>query len=215
MTTVFDQSDSAGPPMVLGVLGGVGAGKSTVAELLGEHGAEVIDADRIGHQVLEQPEVRAALADEFGPAVLDERGKVDRGALAEVAFSEPQRVQALNDIVHPPIIEEVRARIERIRRTDGAPLIVLDAALLVESDLHREMCDALLHVEAPLQLRRERAVQRGMTHAQFEKRSRAQMPPEAKRRLADYVVRNDGSRRDLKRQIEELWPELCPGTNRH
>jgi dephospho-CoA kinase len=197
-------------PMVLGIVGGLAGGKSTVAGLLARRGAAVIDADRIGHQVLDRPEVRAALCSAFGEQILDESGRVDRRLLADAVFSGSERVERLNRIVHPPILEEIRERVEEIKRLDRAPLIVLDAALLVETGLHEEMCEALLYVDAPPQVRRERA--RDMRHMdpeQFEKRGQAQMPPEKKKELADYIVTNNGSLEELDAQLSKLWPALC------
>lgn len=205
-----DPTPDRAVPMVVGIVGGVAAGKSTVAELLAERGAEVIDADRIGHQMLERAEVKAALTEEFGRDILREEGRVDRGRLAGKAFGEPEEVEKLNRIVHPPILKEIRARIEQVRRRNGAPLIVLDAALLMETNLHRELCQALVFVDAPPGERRERALKRGMSEEQFQKRSRAQMPPEDKKELSDYVVSNAGSRRELEQRIDQLWSRFCP-----
>lgn len=204
-------------PMVLGILGGLAGGKSTVAGLLARRGAAVIDADRIGHQVLERPEVRAALCSAFGEQILDKSGRVERRLLAQAAFGDPhggphggpQRVDVLNGIVHPPILEEIRRRVEEIKRLKEAPLIVLDAALLVETGLDKELCEALLYVDAPEDVRRERArAERQWGPGQFEQRARAQAAPEEKRRLADYVVTNNGSLEELDEQVGRLWPGL-------
>ncbi len=200
---------SANAPMVLGIVGGLAGGKSTVAGLLARRGAAVIDADRIGHEVLERAEVRAALASAFGPEVLGAEGRVDRARLAQAVFGDAGRVEKLNGIVHPPILDEIRERVEEIRRLRRAPLIVLDAALLVETDLHEELCDALLYVDTPQEVRRERArAGRDIEADQFEKRGRAQMAPEKKRALADYVVTNNGSLEELDAQLSKLWPAL-------
>jgi len=115
----------------------------------------------------------------------------------------------LNGIVHPPILEEIRERVEEIKRLQEAPLIVLDAALLVETGLHTELCEALLYVDTPQDVRRERARSgRQMEPGQFEKRGLAQMPPEEKKKLADYVVTNAGSLEELDAQLSKLWPAL-------
>lgn len=203
--------DGRESPMVIGIVGGVASGKSTVARMLARRGAEVIDADRIAAEVRSRPEVRAALADAFGESILDEAGHVVPRLLAEAVFGEPQRVERLNEVMHPPILRTIRERIEELRRQDAAPLVVLDAPLLVETDLHRELCDAILFVEASPEHRRRRAVQeRGMSAAQFKKRSSAQRPVEEKQDLADYVVPNDGSLQELERRIDKLWPHLVP-----
>jgi len=200
-------------PMVLGIVGGLAGGKSTVAGLLARRGAAVIDADRIGHEVLERPNVRAALCSAFGRQILDAAGRVERRRLAHAVFSGPQggpqRVEKLNSIVHPPILEEIRERVEEIKRLREAPLIVLDAALLVETGLDKELCEALLYVDTPPDLRRERArCERHLEPEQFDRRGRAQMPPERKQELADYTVTNNGSLEELDTQLSKLWPAL-------
>jgi len=196
-------------PPVIGIIGGLAAGKSTVARLLKQRGAVVIDADRLGHRALELPTVKETLLNEFGPDMLDENGRIDRAALAEIAFEDPELVRKLNAIMHPPIIWQIVADIEAATRRGEAPLIMLDAPLLVETDLHREQCDALLYVDAPETTRRRRARERGMGEEQFARRTAAQMPPERKKELADFTVKNTGSVDELDARLEELWPELC------
>ncbi len=195
---------------VIGIVGGLAAGKSTVAEMLRRRGAAVVDADGIGHRQLASPVVKARLTEAFGRGILDEGGEVDRPRLAETVFGDSELTRKLNDIVHPPILERIRSRIRQLRRDDRAPLIALDAALLVETDLHTELCDALLFVEAPERLRRERALTgRRMDGGQFEKRTHAQVPVRQKRRLADFVIRNVGDTGELESQLQALWPDLC------
>ena len=201
-------------PIVLGILGGLAGGKSTVAALLAGRGAAVIDADAIGHEVIDRPQVRAALSAAFGEQILDKSGRVERRLLAQAAFGDAERVDKLNGIVHPPILEEIRGRVEEIKRFGQAPLIVLDAALLVETGLDKELCQALLYVEAPEDVRRERArAERQIEPEQFEKRTQAQVAPQEKRKLADYIVTNNGSLEELDEQLGKLWPALT-GTSR-
>ncbi len=195
---------------MLGIVGGLGAGKSTAARLLEKRGAAVIDADRLAHKALRRPEVKEQLVDAFGQDILDEDGRVERAALAREAFKDRESAGRLNQIVHPPVIREMAERIRALREACKVPLIVLDAPLLVEAGLHAEQCEALLFVDAPENLRRRRMQnKRGMTHDQFRRRSRAQIGPERKRELADFVVGNDGSIEELDEQMEELWPEFC------
>lgn len=207
-------------PMVLGILGGLAGGKSTVAGLLARRGAAVIDADRIGHQVLERPEVRDALRSAFGEQILDKASRIERRLLAQAAFGSPHGgphgVDVLNGIVHPPILEEIRLRVEEIKRLKEVPLIVLDAALLVETGLDKELCEKLLYVDAPEDVRRRRARdERGIEPEQFEQRARAQASPEEKRKLADYVVTNNGSLEELDEQVGRLWTTLVGNSRQH
>jgi dephospho-CoA kinase len=196
---------------VVGIVGGLASGKSTVARLLEARGARVVDADRIGHEVLELPEVCEALVGEFGGGILGSDDRVDRGRLAEAVFGKPDRVRRLNDIVHPAIIARMNETLAQLGGCDDVPLIVLDVALLMETRLHEEMrCGALLFVRAPEQLRRRRAVEtRGMTAEQFTAREQAQLPTDVKAAEADYTVINMGSIDELASQIDRLWPDLC------
>lgn len=201
--------NSPGRPPVIGIVGGLAAGKSTVARLLGKRGAVVIDADRLGHRALELPCVKEEIIAAFGTDIVDERGQIDRASLAEEAFRDPEHADKLNSIVHPPVIRQIVADIEAATRRGGVPLIALDAALLVEADLHREQCDALLYVDAPVRLRKRRAMDRGMSEEQFARRSAVQASPERKKELSDFTVDNTGTIEELDARVEQLWPELC------
>jgi dephospho-CoA kinase len=195
---------------VIGLIGGLASGKSTVARLLADRGARVVDADRIGHEVLELPQVRDTLAETFGSGILDPDGSVDRQRLAAAVFGRPERVRRLNEIVHPVIIERVRNALAELAARDDVPLVVLDVALLMETQLDEEMCQALLFVQSPDQLRLRRAMEtRGMTAEQFAAREQAQLPASVKAAEADYTVINTGSIDELASQIDGVWPDLC------
>jgi dephospho-CoA kinase len=200
-------------PPVLGLVGGIASGKSTVAELLAAKGARIVDADKVGHKMLRTKPVKERLTAAFGESILDSAGAVDHARLAEVAFGSVQRVDELNNIVHPPILEEIRRTVDELSRLSDVPLVVLDAALLLETGLHDEMCDALLFVGADEAVRRARAAEdRGLGSEQFEKREAAQVPTDEKRRQANYAVTNTGTKEELKEQLDGLWSELCrPG----
>jgi len=206
---VTDADHRATPAPVVGLVGGLASGKSTVARLLAERGARIVDADRIGHEMIERPEVVEDVVQAFGSGVLDDAGRVDRGRLAERVFGDQKAVQKLNAIIHPPIIRRAREQVAALRMQPGVPLVVLDAPLLMETDLHRNMCQALLFVDSPQELRRRRAVtERGMDAAQFDKRQEVQLPVDTKRQRADYVVDNSGTLEELRSQVERLWPDL-------
>ena len=195
---------------MLGIVGGLAGGKSTAARLLAKRGARVVDADAIGHEVLRRPDVKEALASAFGDDVVRAEGCVDHARLAEAVFGDAERVRRLNSIVHPVIINLIRREVARLRRTPDVPLVVLDAPLLLETGLHTQMCQAVLFVDAPAQLRRERAKrERGLTPEQFARREQAQLPLDAKARAADYCVTNAGSVEELDRRLDALWPKLC------
>jgi dephospho-CoA kinase len=204
--TATAREDARAP--VLGITGGLASGKSTVAGCLAKLGAEVIDADRTVHRMLRTAPLKQAIRREFGSGVFAEDGEIDRRRLAEAAFGEQERVEELNRIVHPPAIEEIDRLLARYRRGD-APLVVLDAPLLMETGLHEERSDALLFVSCPRAVRERRAAREGISPEQFRRREEAQLPAEVKMEQADYVVENSGSIEELEAQVQHLWPELC------
>jgi dephospho-CoA kinase len=207
------RTESGRSTPVIGVLGAIASGKSTVAELLARRGAVVIDADRIGHQVLERPDVRERLRAEFGDTIFSDGDRVDRTRLAAAAFAGPGRSAVLDGITHPFIIEEIEAQVAEARGRCDAPLIVLDAALLMETRLDRELCQALLFVAAPDQVRLQRAAERqGMGPDQLAARASAQLPVSHKAQAADFVIDNSRSVQELDQQVGRLWPELCATT---
>src|SRR5690349_9973798 len=154
-------------PLLVGLVGRAGSGKSTVAAALRDAGALVLDADRIGHEVTDHdPEVRAALAVEYGADVYLPDGRLDRARVAARVFSDEAALARLNTLVHPRILAELRRAITAHRVAGGAAAIVVDAALMLDWGFERE-CDAVLAVVAPESLQVERLVRgRGWTEAQ-------------------------------------------------
>jgi dephospho-CoA kinase len=200
---------------VIGLTGGIGTGKSTVARLLAEAGAVIVDADAIVHE-LQAPgsPVLAEIAAAFGADVIDASGALDRARLADRVFRDPAQRQRLNAIMHPRVGVEM-ARRGAAARSAGAPLIVLDIPLLFETrprdrDGTRGGTDATLLVYAPRAVQIERTVARdGCTREEAERRVAAQMPIDEKRALADYVIDNGGSLADTARQVRELVAKLA------
>ena len=194
---------------VLGILGAVASGKSTVAGLLARHGGVVIDADQIGHEVLEESEVKAALRRGFGEKIFGEDGTVNRKALAGEVFGNPAELSRLNSIVHPTIVRRIEEQIKNTRRMPHVPFIVLDAALLLETGLHERFCDALVFVEADCSACLQRAVEeRGWQEQELERRQGSQMPLEAKKELADFVIDNSGTVQDLALAVERVLGDV-------
>ena len=191
---------------VLGIIGGIGAGKSSVAALLARRGAVVVDADKLGHEVLNDPDVCRALSSAFGDEILDQARRVVRSRLAAKAFVDSEHVQILNRIVHPPLRARVGAAIDEARQSPGVLLVVVDAAVLIEARLDEGRHDALLFVEAPEAQRRLRSA---LDSGQFDDRTRAQMSPVEKQKQSDFVIHNTHSLEDLEKQVAELWPTLC------
>lgn len=184
--------------LVVGLAGGVGSGKSTVAAFFRNWGARVLDADAIGHRVIEQPDVKARLVRDWGPGIL--RGKrVDRARLAREAFRSRAAVRRLNRRVHPAILREIRRRLARSRGW-----VVLDAALLYEAGADR-LCDRVVFVDAPTDVRRRRAAARGLAPDEAARRERFQRSAAYKKRRADYVIDNAGSKSRTESQAREIY----------
>jgi len=192
-------------PLVVGILGGVASGKSTVARLFCELGAAVVDADRIGHELLESPDVKRQLVNRWGREILDSGGRVDRARVAEVVFADAARLGELNALLHPRIRKRMFAEVERARHAGEHPLIVLDAALLVEGGL-AGWCDALVFVDVGRRIRQARARgQRGWRPGELERRERTQESLARKKKQSDYVIRNSGSLEHTSAAVRELY----------
>ena len=194
-------------PKILGLVGGVASGKTTVARLFGRLGAAVVDADRIAHEVLQQPFIRDHVRQEWGDDVLDDEGRVDRTKLGQIVFQDPQQIAKLNAVVHPRVLEVMRQQMEAARER-GAPCTVVDAALLVESGLDAE-CDVIAFIDAPEAHRGVRAQRdRGWSASEVARREAHQAPLGAKRRIAQYVVHNDGRPDELLAQVRQVWEQV-------
>jgi dephospho-CoA kinase len=196
--------------IVVGVTGGIGAGKTTVARLLGERGARVLDADRVVRQLYATGDLPGEIAERFGREVLAPDGSVDRARLAEVVFSDAAARLDLERIVHPAVRAHILGRLEEWRREGYVGLAVIDAALLVEVEAPYPL-DALVVVTAPDDLRLERLRRRGVPEAEARRRMAVQASDERKTARADHVVVNDGDLEDLAERVTGLVAALGSG----
>ncbi|MGK5728454.1 dephospho-CoA kinase [Streptomyces sp. URMC 124] len=190
----------------VGLTGGIGAGKSEVSRLLASYGAVIVDSDRIAREVVEPgtPGLAAVVA-EFGEAVLTPEGALDRPRLGAVVFADPDRLAALNAIVHPL----VRARSAELEAA-AAPgaVVVHDVPLLAENGL-APLYDLVVVVDAGTETRLDRLVRlRGMTPDEARARMAAQATREDRLAVADFVIDNDGPIEALERQVAKVWGEL-------
>jgi dephospho-CoA kinase len=193
---------------IVGLTGGIATGKSTVAAMLRQLGATVIDADEATRAVEARgTEGLRLLAQEFGPGIITPDGDLDRGRLAEIAFMDPEARERLNGIVHPLVRQWMAERQqEAVQR--GDPVVVLDIPLLFESR-GAGAFETVVLVYAPEDLQVRRLVElRGMPEAQARARIAAQIPIEDKRRMATHVIENTGGMDDLQAQVEQLWVEI-------
>ena len=193
---------------VLGLTGNIGSGKSTVGRLFAEASVPVIDADRIAREIVE-PGMPALT--EIGarfPGVVGPDGRLDRKALAARVFGDAAELEALNQITHPRIEQEVRARLARLHR-EGVELAIYEAALLLEMGHQRHAHEGLIVVTASEEEQVRRVLGRdGGTEAQVRARIAAQLPQEEKARRADWVIDNRGTRAELEEKVARLIAEL-------
>jgi dephospho-CoA kinase len=191
----------------VGLTGGIGSGKSTVAELLAGHGAVIVDSDRIAREVVEPgtPGLAAVTA-EFGTDVLTPDGALDRPRLGAIVFADEERRRALNAIVHP-LVRARSAELEEAAPPDA--IVVHDVPLLAENGLG-PLFDLVLVVDATEQTRLDRLVRlRGMTEEDARARLAAQATREERLSIADLVVANDGDREELAARVAHVWSDLC------
>jgi dephospho-CoA kinase len=189
---------------VIGLIGGIGAGKSEAAAAFARRGARVVSGDELAHAALRRPEVRDAVARRWGPEMIDDKGEIVRKKLGAVVFADEAERQALEAIVHPWIKERIRADVDAARADPAVRLIVLDAAIMLEAGWDG-VCERLVFVDAPPEVRRRRvAAQRGWTDADLAAREAAQLPLTAKAAHADHTLDNSASPAHLDRQVDDL-----------
>ncbi len=197
---------------VIGLTGAIGGGKSQVAGLLGKKGAVVIDADRVGHEVLKHPEVRRQVIERFGAGVAEHGpdaaaspGSINRQALGSIVFAARSALDDLEAIVHPRMRRQFEAIIDCESVRGRAPAVVLDAAVLLEAGWD-DLCDLVVFVDASQPIRLQRVAHgRGWTAEVLQAREAAQWPREHKLNRADSVIHNDSSLETLDQSVDRLF----------
>ena len=194
--------------LLVGLTGNIGSGKSTVAQLLSERGATIIDADVLARRAVELGTTAyAAIGERWGTSILAADGLIDRTALRRIVFSEPQELEQLNSIVHPEV-ERMRAALVELARQRGDRLVVCDIPLLFERKMTDDF-DRIVLVDAPRPVRLERLVrERGLRETEAMDMIVAQMPAELKRARADFVIDNIGTLTQLDHRVTEVWSAL-------
>ncbi len=191
---------------VVGLIGGIGAGKSEAASILASLGARVIDADKIGHAIYEPGTAGfEAVVAAFGKRVIGTDGRIDRGILGPIVFADPAELARLNAALHPLIRAEIETRIEAERARGRTDCLVVEAAILLEAGW-RSIVEEVWVVTASIETIRKRlASGRGLSVEEVDARVARQMPDAERRAAADVVIENDGERADLRRRLEEIW----------
>lgn len=201
-------NNSPDKPIVVGTIGGIASGKSNFSNILQSMGAERIDADALGHQVLKKPLVVRQLVQLFGSRILDSRGQIDRGRMAEAVFAHDgtseARLQQLEAITHPLIHAEAVHKLSAIKQAGKTEMVVIDAPLLLEAGW-APMCHAIVFVDTPDTVRLNRAMARGWTEAHFHRRESAQMSLDEKRRKATHVVSGQWNAQETREFCNSLF----------
>ncbi len=199
---------------VIGILGGVGAGKSTVAAELAAMGCAIVDGDAIGHELLAEPDVQLQLRRRWGDAILTPAGKVDRKALGEIVFGDRGELTALNAIMHPLIGRRIEQQIARAEADESAAAVVMDAAVMLEAGWDK-LCTHLVFVDAPQseRLKRKQAAE-GMEEASWKQREEFQIPLDKKSGICDYIVDSSSSVSCLQDQVRELFRKIVHTADR-
>lgn len=202
----------SGRKPIIGICGGIGAGKTAVAAECEKLGCRVISSDALNHAILRRREVAEKLAEWWGADVLSAAGEPDRARIAEIVFGEPAEKRRLETLVYPLIAAERDAIIRAVENNSAIKAIVLDSPLLFESNLDRE-CDWIVFVDASEPERLARVwKQRRWTADEVGRRETAQLPLAEKRRWSDFVVRNDGPPEQLHSQVANILAEILRQT---
>ena len=200
-------SPSEGRPPVIGLLGGIAAGKTTVARMLADLGATCICADETAHTVLERPDIRERIVARWGQGAVGADQTVDRAFLAERVFADREELAALEAITHPAIVASIRDQIARVRGSADVAAVVVDAPLLVETELDG-LCDVLILVDCPREVRLARAAERGWGPGELDCRERRQQALDAKRQRARFTIEGDVPLETTFQQVQQLWLEV-------
>ena len=193
---------------VIGILGGVCSGKSTVAAEFAKLGCVVIDADEIGHELLNNAELKKTVIEAFGGGILNPSGLINRDKLARIVFSDAAKINCLNKILHPEILVRIQRLIEQYQSQSDVKAIVLDAPLLVEAAF-QDRCDSLVFVACNKQKRTERAKKlKKIDENQLKIRENFQISLDIKRNIAEYTLDNNAGISEIASQVVYIFSKL-------
>jgi dephospho-CoA kinase len=195
--------------LVVGLTGGVASGKTTVSEIWREEGAYIIDADQIARELV-QPHTPAwnELKKVFGEEIFEKDGTLHRKKLGALVFSNPQKKNILNQILHPRIKKEMERRLKEIGQRDPEAIVVIDAALLIETGDYREMDKVIITTSTKRQQIERLRKRNGINPEEARRILSSQMTFEEKLKVADFVIRNEGSLEEIRRMAKKIFQEL-------
>ncbi len=198
---------------LIGIVGGIGSGKSFVSRAFQDLGAKWIDADRLAHEAYAMTEVRQAVRDRWGESILAADGQIDRAAIAARVFASTEQgaqdLEWLESLLHPIVRRQLepqlaQSQLAQWRSDGGVPLVILDAPVLIKAGWH-EFCDELVFVSADEETRWRRVQPRGWTIDQWRRREALQTSLAEKQALATVTIENNGSEAETRRQVRDLW----------
>ncbi|MCS5630455.1 MAG: dephospho-CoA kinase [Pirellulaceae bacterium] len=204
------------PTLVVGLSGGIGSGKSYVAGLLKDFGAQVFDADRAGHDVLCDGEIKKLLRQRWGNQIFGANGEVDRQEVAGIVFGCDENavteLRFLQSISHPLIQHALDKFIKKFQAAEDSVLIVVDAALLFEAEWY-QCCDQVIFVDCSESVRWQRCRERGWSDEEIIQRQASQLELQEKRRRSDRILDNSGTRDNTRKQLQAIWAVLTASVN--
>ncbi len=193
---------------VIGITGGIASGKSTIAKMLESLGASVISADKICHRLINTKSISQKIINKWGDQIQDKYGRIERQKLGEIVFADKKELSALNKIVHPEAIKQIKNRIAKLRNKPTTVAIVLDAALLVEANLI-DICDITLFVDTRKNTCKARVKSsRKWSSGEITKREKFQCSLSKKRVIADIVICNNQYQADTLKQVNDFWHQF-------
>ncbi len=198
--------------MIIGVTGSLGTGKSTVARMFKKLGAKVLDADKITHEALGKGTTSyRKVVKEFGSGVLGEKGRIERAKLADMAFYNKRALKKLCGIIHPVVLKKIKSSVNATAGSGGAPAVVIDAPLLIETGLHK-IADYLVVVKTSMATQLKRAAKKtGLSYSEISGRIRNQMPLSKKMDMADYIIDNEGPKDKTRKMVNKIWEGMKSG----
>lgn len=199
---------------VLGLTGGIATGKSTVASMLRQFGAKIIDADELAREIV-RPEQEAwrEVVEVFGTGILRKDRTIDREKLRKIIFADKRARKRLESITHPRIRALAQERVQKLA-AEGADIIVYEAPLLFENQVHLWLRPVILVASDSSTQRRRLRERDGLSESEIQQHLNAQMPLEEKRKVADFVVENNGDLEELRRQVQQVWDKITKTEDR-